>query len=193
MKARWFRTCGMLLACASLSVYAACGDDSGTDAGTAGIGGTGGASGASGGAGAAGAAGKAGGGGSAGTAAVTCGGATCTVNGILKMINTAAAACCATTTPPKCGQVNTAMKCLQNAAPGKPDPSCPGVPVMALGMSLTQAGCCTPAGQCGADYTTVGWGCVARADIDPSMGMGGPFASIACNPNGADAGGDAGL
>src|ERR1700755_1191569 len=45
MKARWFRTCGMLLACASLSVFAACGDDSDSDAGV--VGGSGGGSGTS--------------------------------------------------------------------------------------------------------------------------------------------------
>jgi hypothetical protein len=191
MKARWFRTCGMLMACASLSVFAACGDDSGSDAGLGGAGGAGGTSGASGAAGAAGAAGKAGGGAGA-AGAVSCGGKTCTVNATLKLINAAAQACCTTDT--KCGQYNTSMKCLPVDAPGPTDPTCPTITVTAVvagtSMMVPQVGCCTPAGQCGNAFTAVGWGCVVRTDID--MTMGGPLTALACG--GGDGGGpDAGL
>lgn len=195
MKARWFRTCGMLLACASLS-FAACGDDSDSDAGVPG--GSGGAGGTTAGttggttAGSGGA--KAGSGAAGGGAPVVCGGTTCTVNSTLKLINAAAMACC--TSDMKCGQANTAGKCL--ASPGVkvvPDTSCPAVPItITVGgamMSLMQAGCCLPNGQCGNDYAMVGWGCVARPDIGTDMGMGGPFMALACggsNDGGADAG-----
>lgn len=182
----------MLLACASLSVFAACGDDSDTDAGTAGSGGaagvTGGAGGTTGGAGGA----KAGTGGGGGAAPVTCGGTMCTVNPVLKMINSAATACC--TSGMKCGQYNTGMKCLEQNAKGTPDTSCPSVMVSVLGMNYTQAGCCTAAGMCGADYTMVGWGCVARPDIGSDMGMGTPLMALKCGASGGDGGpGDAGL
>jgi hypothetical protein len=124
--------------------------------------------------------------------AVSCGGVACTVNSTLKLINPAAAACC-TATDMKCGQYNTAMKCLPNAAPGKADTSCPTlnlkVTVAGMMMDVMQTGCCTPAGQCGNDYSAVGWGCVARTDIDSAMG--GPLMSLACGSG--DGGGDAGL
>src|SRR5262245_27559957 len=86
MKARWFRTCGVLFACATLTLVA-CGDDSTPDAGAAGTsaGGSGGAGGSTSGSGGGGA-GKAGGGGG-GSMAITCGGSPCTVNGTLKSIN----------------------------------------------------------------------------------------------------------
>jgi hypothetical protein len=186
MKARWFRTCGMLLACASLSVFAACGDDSGTDAGTAGAGGAAGASGASGAAGAAGAAGKAGGGGG-GSAALTCGGSACTVNATLKIVNAAAQACC--TADMKCGAYNSNMKCLPTNGPGKADTSCPTISVTVMGMAYPQTGCCTPAGQCGNSFDAVGWGCVTRTDI--ASDMGGPLTALACGAG--DSGADAGL
>lgn len=181
----------MLLACASLSVFAACGDDSSSDAGVGGSGGAGGTTAGAGGAtsGAGGA--KAGTGGGGGSAAVTCGGVACTVNGTLKTINAAAMACC--TTGMKCGQVNTAGKCLEKNAKGTPDTSCPSIQVSALGMMLTQAGCCTASNTCGADYSGVEWGCVARADIDTAMGIGGPFMALACGGGGDSGAADAGL
>lgn len=57
-------------------------------------------------------------------------------------------------------------------------------------MGMTLPGCCI-AKQCGADYTLVGWGCVARPDIDQAMG--GPLPALACGASGADSGADAGL
>ncbi len=185
MKARWFKTCGVLLACATLTLVA-CGDDEPSDAGVAGTGvagtsaGTGGGGGGTGGS-------KAGTGGG-GSMAVTCGGVACTVNSQLKMLNAAAAACCTATM--KCGQYNTSMKCLEKNAPGVPDTSCPtiNVTIPNLGM-FPQAGCCTPAKKCGGNFTAVEYGCVAREDVD--MGMGGPLTALACGSS--DGGGDAGL
>jgi hypothetical protein len=181
----------MLLACASLSVFAACGDDSDGDAGTAGGGGAAGVTGGAGGttAGAGGA--KAGtGGGAAG--ALSCGGTMCMVNPILKMINPAAQACC--TSNMKCGQYNTAMKCLEYSTVKPPaDPSCPTVTAVVGGMNYPNTGCCTADKKCGADYSMVGWGCVERTNIDSAMGNMAPYAALACGANGADGGGDAGL
>ena len=186
MKARWFRTCGVLLACATLSTLVACGDDSTTDAGVAGTGASGtSASGTGGGGGTGGSKAGTGGGGSA---ALTCGGVACTVNTTLKSINPAAAACC--TTDMKCGQYNTSMKCLQQNAPGTPDKSCPDIVVNLMGMTYPQVGCCTPAKKCGGTFSAVGWGCTAREDVD--MAMGGPLMTLACG-TAPDGGGDAGL
>jgi hypothetical protein len=187
MKARWFRTCGVLLACATLTLVA-CGDDSTTDAGVAGTGASGtSASGTGGGGGGTGGS-KAGTGGG-GSAAVMCGGVACTVNSQLKMLNPAAAACCTATTM-KCGQYNSSMKCLEKNAPGTPDPSCPtiNVTIPNLGM-FPQMGCCTANKKCGGLYSAVEYGCVAREDVD--MGMGGPLMSLGCGAG--DGGGDAGL
>lgn len=192
MNARSLGTREILLACACalLSVCAACGDDSGVDAAVAGSGGAGGVAAGSGVSGAP--AGTGGGGGMGGAKPVVCGGQMCTVNATLKMINAAASACCASGM--KCGQRNTSGKCLEGNAKGTPDKSCPAVPVMVLGMSLMQPGCCTPAGLCGADYGMVGWGCVARSDIGPDMGTGAPFLALKCGSGSGDAGvDDAGL
>jgi hypothetical protein len=190
MKSRWLKTCGVLLACATLSSFVACGDDDDGDAGVmAGTGGasgtgTGGMTGGSGGA-------KAGSGGSAGGGmTVTCGTATCTVNTTLKQLAPTTMACCTATTM-KCGQTNTQGKCLEKMAPGTPDSTCPTIQVAIPGMGMfPQAGCCTPAKKCGGNFNAVDWGCVAREDTD--MGMGGPLPALACG-TAADGGGDAGL
>jgi hypothetical protein len=116
-------------------------------------------------------------------AALTCGGAPCTVNMTLKGLNAAAMACC--TVGMKCGQYNTSMKCLEQNAPGPMDPTCPTINVTVPGMgSFPQLGCCTPAKTCGNAFTAVGWGCQARTDLD--MGMGGPLMALPCG------GGDSG-
>jgi hypothetical protein len=194
MKARWLNTFGVLLACATLSTFVACGDDDGGDGGVAGGGGAAGTAG--GGAGMSGGAGgsKAGSGGSSGTGgAVMCGGKMCTVNSTLKLVNPAAAACC--TTDMKCGQYNGEQKCLPLANPGTPDTSCPSlmfsITVGGMPMNVTQAGCCLPNKMCGNDYTTVGWGCVARPDIDMAMGAPMKLPALMCGMG--DGGGDAGL
>jgi hypothetical protein len=57
--------------------------------------------------------------------------------------------------------------------------------------AVTQAGCCLPNNMCGNDYTMVGWGCVARPDIDMSMGAATPLMPLACG--GGDSGPDAGM
>jgi hypothetical protein len=185
MKARWFRTCGVLLACATMSIVA-CGDDDGDDAGTAGTGGGGaGMTAGTGGGGTGG--GKAGSGGTGGSMAVVCGGQTCMVNATLKLVNPAAQACC--TADMKCGAYNTAMKCLLNNAPGKADSSCPTITVKVMGTDYPQTGCCTPDNKCGNDFMAVGWGCQARENLDSTMG--GPLMPMMCGAG--DSGADAGL
>jgi hypothetical protein len=152
-------------------------------AGTGGASGTG-AGGMTGGAGGA----KAGSGGGGGSMAVVCGGATCSVNTVLKSLNPAAAACC--TSDMKCGMYNSNMKCLQSAAPGPMDKSCPTITVSVMGMNYPQAGCCTAKKMCGNDFAAVGWGCQAREDLDSTMG--GPLMPLPCG-TAPDGGGDAGL
>jgi hypothetical protein len=106
----------------------------------------------------------------------------------LKSINAAAQACCTADT--QCGQYNSALTCLPLAAPGPADTSCPGisVTVASINMTVTEAGCCTPKGQCGGDFSTVGWGCVPREDVGTDMG--GPLEHMSCGDTdgGADAG-----
>jgi hypothetical protein len=180
----------MLLACATLGMLGACGDDSATDAGTgAGAGGAAGTAGASGAAGGAGTAGKAGG----GAGAVSCGGATCAVNATLKLIDPNAMACCSTNS--KCGNKNGAGVCFENNAPGTPDTSCPDIPVKVTvaGTMMTsiQVGCCTPDKKCGGNYVGVGWGCIPRENAGADMG--GPLMALACGTTGDSGAADAGL
>jgi hypothetical protein len=165
-----------------LSALAACGDDdtSPTDAGSSGSG----ASGKGGSAGKGGTGGKSGSGGSAGkagssgsSAAVVCGTETCPkVNTTLTTLSPGVAVCC--TDDKKCGAPNSSGVCLVNNAPGVPDTSCPTIHVTVMGSDYPQDGCCTPKGQCGGNFSAVGYGCVAREVAD--MGMGGPLESIAC-------------
>lgn len=188
-RAWWF---GVWALCAVVgTALPACGDDdddnssenAGGSGGKSGEGGKGGSSSA--GKGGSSSAGK---GGSA--AAVTCGGETCKVNGTLAMLNPAAKACC-TKDDDKCGQVNSAGDCLLNDAPGTPDSKCPDVEVSIGGTKYPQAGCCTPKGQCGGNFMAVGFGCVARENLQADMG--GPLEAISCGGAGDnDAGTDAG-
>jgi len=186
----WF---GALALCAvTAATLPACGDDDddapAENAGSGGNSGKGGEGGKAGGGGKSGnGAGKGGTGGN--KAAVECGGEACKVNSTLAMINPAAKACC--TADDKCGQLNSAGTCLLNAAPGEPDTKCPDVVVKLGTMEYPQAGCCTPKGQCGGKFETVGYGCVARGEL--LMDMGGPLESIACGAGeDSDAGADAG-
>lgn len=183
MKARWFRTGGMLLACATLGMLGACGDDAAPPA-AAGSGGAAGIAGASG--GTAGVTAGRGGGGGGMTGGVMCGTATCTVNAVLKMLNPAATACCTPDT--KCGQNNASGKCLPNVAPGPKDPTCP----MITFMTIPVMGCCSAAAKtCGLAYDMTGFGCVPRADVD--MSMGGPLPVVACGGSNDGGSPDAGL
>jgi hypothetical protein len=196
----WFSTA---LLCGALALPAiGCGDDSddtttepeggkggssttgGKGGSSAGKGGssssTGGKGGSSAGKGGSGSAGK---GGSSSAGGVMCGGQSCTVNSTLAMISTSAKACC--TANDKCGQTNSAGKCMEQNAPGELDSKCPTVDVDFMGMNYPQMGCCTPKGKCGGLFMQVGYGCLAREDLQADQG--GPLPSISCGSGASDA------
>jgi hypothetical protein len=157
---------------------------SGGSSAKAGSGGSGAKGGSSGGGKGGSSAGK---GGSSSSGGVMCGGSSCTVNSTLAMISTTAKACC--TTDNKCGQTNSVGRCMEQNAPGPLDSKCPTVDVDFMGTNYPQMGCCTPKGKCGGFFKDVGYGCLAREDLEADQG--GPLNSISCG--GGATGDDAGM
>lgn len=101
---------------------------------------------------------------------IMCGETSCTVSDLA--VSFGIAPCC--TEENECGGLGG--QCLALGQEGESDESCP----TGVSSGYTLNGCCRPDGQCGLDYSAVGWGCVARADISPYMADDVPFEPVAC-------------
>jgi hypothetical protein len=111
-----------------------------------------------------------GGTGGSGKPSVMCGDKTCTVSDLATTFGIAP--CC--TTEGECGGLGG--MCLALGQEGEPDTACPS----ATSSGYTLSGCCRPDGQCGVDFSGVGWGCVAREDISSYMTQDAPLEAISC-------------
>lgn len=103
---------------------------------------------------------------------LTCGDAACAVSQLAASFGIIA--CC--TVDDECGGM--ALECLPLNQAGMPDADCPGG-MDASGM-YPLSGCCRPDGQCGLDYSAVGWGCVERERISAVMARDTPLQPMAC-------------